>query len=40
MAIEKLENISGTCQLMNAVDNPIPLRATFTHFGFQNPCGE
>jgi hypothetical protein len=24
MAIEKLEKINGTCQLMNAVDNPIP----------------
>jgi hypothetical protein len=23
MAIEKLEKINGTCQLMNAVDNPI-----------------
>jgi hypothetical protein len=28
MAIEKLEKINGTCQLMNAVDNPIPFWAT------------
>jgi hypothetical protein len=28
MAIEKLEKNNGTCQLMNAVDNPIPFWAT------------
>jgi hypothetical protein len=28
MAIEKLEIINGTCQLMNAVYNPIPFWAT------------
>jgi hypothetical protein len=27
MAIEKLEKINGTCQLINAVDNPIPFWA-------------
>jgi hypothetical protein len=45
MAIEKLEKNNGTCQLMDAVENPIPFWATshrdlgnLTHFGFQNPC--
>jgi hypothetical protein len=28
VAIEKLEKINGPCQLMNAVDNPIPFWAT------------
>jgi hypothetical protein len=28
MAIEKFEKINETCQLMNAVDNPIPFWAT------------
>jgi hypothetical protein len=28
MAIEKLEKNNGTCQLMYAVDNPIPFWAT------------
>jgi hypothetical protein len=28
MAIAKIEKINGTCQLMNAVDNPIPFWAT------------
>jgi hypothetical protein len=28
MAIEKLEKLNGTCQLMNAVDNPISFWST------------
>jgi hypothetical protein len=28
MAIEKFEKTNGTCQLMDAVDNPIPFWAT------------
>jgi hypothetical protein len=28
MAIEKFEKNNGTCQLMDAVDNPIPFWAT------------
>jgi hypothetical protein len=28
MAIEKLEKTNGTCQLIDAMDNPIPFWAT------------
>jgi hypothetical protein len=36
MAIEKLEKNNGTCQLMDAVDNPIPFWAT-SHRDFGCP---